>query len=256
MLYNYKIIRAIQFAIETHETNQKQKRKGKDVPYITHPLTVGLILSRAGADEDTVVAGILHDTIEDSTSENKVTYEVLKKKFERKVADIVHSVSETNKSLSWDQRKEEALKDIRKFSHESLLVKSADIISNGTELIEDYKKDGDAVFARFNAPKEKILEHYVRSITAIIETWAENPLADDLRSVGRDIQFMNVWGFMAERPAKSIDYRDYDIDMLLECPVCGWRGTPRESDYINTDSHFALDVSCPNCDKMLLIASW
>ena len=45
MLYSYKISRAIRFSTKTHEVYQKQKRKGKDIPYITHPLTVGLILS-------------------------------------------------------------------------------------------------------------------------------------------------------------------------------------------------------------------
>ena len=56
MLYSNKISKAIRFSIKTHEIYQKQKRKGKDIPYITHPLTVGLILARAGADEDVVVA--------------------------------------------------------------------------------------------------------------------------------------------------------------------------------------------------------
>jgi (p)ppGpp synthase/HD superfamily hydrolase len=41
--------KAVRFATKTHEVYQKQKRKGKDIPYITHPLTIGLILSRAGA---------------------------------------------------------------------------------------------------------------------------------------------------------------------------------------------------------------
>jgi len=41
-----KIQKAIKFAVKTHEVYQKQARKGKDVSYITHPLTVGLILSQ------------------------------------------------------------------------------------------------------------------------------------------------------------------------------------------------------------------
>src|SRR3989344_98403 len=69
---------ALRFALETHEIHQKQKRKGKDVPYITHPLTVGLILARAGAWPHIIAGGILHDTIEDSVPEHKVTYEILR----------------------------------------------------------------------------------------------------------------------------------------------------------------------------------
>jgi guanosine-3',5'-bis(diphosphate) 3'-pyrophosphohydrolase len=99
MLYSYKISRAVRFSLKTHEVYQKQKRKGKDIPYITHPLTVGLILSRVGADEDTVVAGILYDTIEDSVPEKKVSSEMLEKRFGKEVAELVQSVSETNKEL-------------------------------------------------------------------------------------------------------------------------------------------------------------
>src|SRR3989338_5714089 len=162
MYYNYKVSRAIRFSIKTHEIYQKQKRKGKDIPYIIHPLTVGLILSRVGADEDTVIAGILHDTIEDSIPEKKVSQEMLEERFGKEVAELVISVSESNKELSWDDRKCEILERIKTFSHNSLLVKSADIISNTTELIEDYEHDGEEVFGRFNAPKEKLLQHYLR----------------------------------------------------------------------------------------------
>lgn len=61
---------------------------------------------------------------------------------------------------------------------------------------------------------------------------------------------------MRRYPAKIIEYKDYSEDMPLQCFVCGWKGTPKESGWINTDSHFALDVSCPNCEKMLLVASY
>lgn len=256
MIYGYKISKAIAFSIKTHEVYQKQKRKGKDIPYITHPLTVGLILSRAGADEDIVVAGILHDTIEDSVAENKVSQEMLEKQFGKEVAGLVQSVSETNKGLSWEERKHHAIEDVKFFSLNSILVKSADIISNATELIEDYEQDKDAVFQRFNASKEKILLHYLRIITALIDRWGENPLSEDLRYVARQLQIMGALQFMPLYPAKIIDYAEYNDNTSLVCYLCGWKGTPKESGWINTDSHFCLDVSCPNCEKMLLVANY
>jgi predicted Zn-ribbon and HTH transcriptional regulator len=255
MLYSYKISRAIRFSIQTHEVYQKQKRKGKDIPYITHPLTVGLILSRAGADEDTVVAGILHDTIEDSIPEKKVSREMFVERFGEKVADIVESVSEPNKKLSWEKRKQEALERIRSFSHQSLLVKSADIISNASELVEDYKQEGDVVFSRFNAPKKKLLQHYLHAITAVIEQWSESPLVEDLQSVARELQSIGAFVFVPQYHAKVIEYADYSVDMPLQCPVCGWRGTPKESGWIEHHDDL-LDVSCPNCEKMLLVVSY
>ena len=195
MLYSHKISHAIRFSIKTHEVYQKQKRKGKDIPYITHPLVVGLILARAGADEDIIVAGILHDTIEDSIPEKKVTKETLMERFGKNVAEIVVSVSESNKKLSWEERKREALEHIKSFSQGSLLVKSADIINNVSELVDDYEHGGDTIFTRFNAPKEKILQHYLRAIATIMERWPENPLADDLRSVARKLQSIGAGDF-------------------------------------------------------------
>ena len=178
-----KMQEAIRFSIKTHEVYQKQKRKGKDIPYITHPLTVGLILARAGASEDVVIAGILHDTIEDSAPEKKVTKEMIAERFGESVASLVLSVTETDKELTWEERKAEALEHIKSFSNDSLLLKSADIIANTSELIEDYSKGGDGVFDRFNAPKERLLEQSLRTIRAIYEKWPESPLAPNLRDI-------------------------------------------------------------------------
>ncbi len=178
-----KIQKAIKFAIKTHEIYQKQTRKGKDIAYITHPLTVGLILSRAGASNDLVCAGILHDTIEDCTKEKKATFEMVEERFGENVAKMVWDVTEKDKSLPWEERKQRAIEHIKTFSNNSLLLKSADIISNLSELIDDYNKEGDGVFLNFNAPKEKIINNYFQRINTIINKWPESPLAGELQNL-------------------------------------------------------------------------
>ena len=185
MIYTQKIQDAVHFSIQIHEAPVKQKRKGKDIPYITHPLAVGLILSQAGASEDVVVAGILHDTIEDCEPYGSVTRELLAEKFGDPVAELVDSVTEKDKNLSWHERKEKALKEIAAFSHDSLLVKSGDVISNNTELIMDYERDGEATFARFNAPKEETIPHTLEVIDTILSVWQENPLKNDLLQIAK-----------------------------------------------------------------------
>jgi (p)ppGpp synthase/HD superfamily hydrolase len=180
MILTPAIRKAIIFAIKTHEVYQKQKRKGKDIAYITHPLTVGLILARANAGEDVIVAGILHDTIEDSIDKKKVTRAMLAERFEKNVADLVDSVTEQRKDLEYEQRKREALEHIKTFSHDSLLVKAADVVSNVSEILEDYRKEGPNTFRRFNAPKEKVVRHYVETMEAILGRWPKIPFADDL----------------------------------------------------------------------------
>ena len=58
-----KIHDAIIFAAKAHEG---QRRKGTDIPYITHPFEVAQILMEAGCDETLIIAGLLHDTLEDT----------------------------------------------------------------------------------------------------------------------------------------------------------------------------------------------
>jgi hypothetical protein len=54
--------RALVFAARAHAGTN---RKGTSIPYITHPVQVARILERYGFDENLVIAGLLHDVIED-----------------------------------------------------------------------------------------------------------------------------------------------------------------------------------------------
>lgn len=178
---------AIHFSIEVHEEHQKQKRKGKDIPYIVHPLTVGHILALAGAGEDVIMAGILHDTIEDSASDHKVTKEMLEERFGTHVAELVYHVTEKGRYFTWHMRKEAALEEVKDFPHDALLVKSADVLSNHTELIRDHTIEGDVTFKRFHASKEMMLDHSLKTIDAILDAWKENPLTEDLLHIRSEI---------------------------------------------------------------------
>ncbi len=254
-IYTPKIQKAIQFAIQTHEIDQKQKRKGKDIAYIIHPLTVGLILARAGASEDVIVAGILHDTIEDSLEQHKVTAETVEKLFGKEVATYVLSVTETNKALPWEERKEHALAHIATLSEGSLLIKSADILVNGTELLDDHAQHGDAVFKRFNAPsKELLIKNQLRLITAIIKKWADNPLAQDLKFLAYSLFGICELAFMMAEPARSIPHREYDENAVISCPVCLWQGMGRDA--LSESGHVCVELRCPICDKMIIVAEF
>lgn len=190
MLKTLKLHKAIKFAIKTHEIYQKQKRKGKDVAYIVHPMTVALILSENKASEDLVLAGILHDTIEDSIEKKRVSYDMLKERFGKKVADLVWSVTEKEKEASWRKRKEKALAEIKNFSQDSLFLKSADVVSNTSELVDDYYRNKDDVFVSFNASKEEVIEHHLKVIQALVDNWTANPLKEDLKYLSFELKKM------------------------------------------------------------------
>ncbi len=209
MKYTKKIKDAIKFATKTHEVYQKQTRKGKDIPYITHPLAVGLILALARANEDVVVAGILHDTIEDSPYAKKVTPEMLVERFGQNVADLVLSVTEQNKALPWEERKKEALEHIKTFSHDALLVKSADTISNVSEILDDYERDGEKTLTRFNAP-EKMIKNYLEVVGAILKYWPENPLTNELEGIMAGLTQIEALG------SESLTSSEKTTDLYLD----------------------------------------
>lgn len=177
MIFTPKIQEAIQFAITAHAD---QTRKGKDIPYITHPLSVALILARANAEEDVVIAGILHDTVEDS--EGKITISDVENKFGETVAMLVGHVTEHDKSLSWEERKSQALAHIYEMPYDALLLKSADVLANLSDLLLDLDREGDAVWERFNSPKGKQVERYKNLVEALETVWKENPLLSEIKA--------------------------------------------------------------------------
>ena len=186
MFYSTSIHQALSFATKVHAG---QVRKGKTTPYILHVLAVGLILARVTTDEDIIIAGILHDTIEDCEPSGSVTQQTLTEMFNQKVAAIVSDVTEPSqgrtgqsKKTTWLERKMTALAHIKDMDQDSILVKSADVLQNITELNQDVQADGDNTWNRFNASKEDIRTRYDRLIPEIERAWGENPLLADLKA--------------------------------------------------------------------------
>lgn len=192
IVYTPRMQRAIRFMLKTHEVYQKQKRKGKDIPYISHPLTVALILAHAGAREELIIAGILHDTIEDSVEHKKVTKEMLEERFGGEVAALVGSVTEEDQSLPWEERKRHAREHIAAFSDESVMLKSADIIANCAEILEDHAKEGDATFDRFKKSKGETIDNYTRVAQALNARYPGNPLRADLEGIVERLAGLNL----------------------------------------------------------------
>lgn len=168
---------AIYFATKAH-TGQKRKTE-QDVDMIFHPFTVGMILQRAGAKTECVIAGILHDVVEDT----KYTLEDIKEQFGTQIANIVDEVSE-NKSLPWKERKIEAINKIKTASMDGKLVKCADKISNLESLYNLYQEEGEEVWKSFNKPKEEQKWYYTNMFQAVLmNTTEENMLFDRYKRI-------------------------------------------------------------------------
>ena len=89
---------AIKVSTKAHEG---QYRKGTNLPYISHPYAVGMLLMSYECTSEVVAAGILHDTVEDT----ELTLKDIEEQFGPKVASIVEGCSEPNKEWSWEERK-------------------------------------------------------------------------------------------------------------------------------------------------------
>lgn len=102
-----RIDEAIVFAAKAHG---KQERKGTDIPYISDPFGVAMLLQQSGCDEDIVIAGLLHDTVEDTA----VTVDDIIEHFGHHVAELVTAASEPDKLLPWEERKKHTLEFLAK----------------------------------------------------------------------------------------------------------------------------------------------
>jgi (p)ppGpp synthase/HD superfamily hydrolase len=144
---------AIEIAAKAHKN---QTRKGTDIPYIIHPYTVGMMLLKEGCSEDLVIAGILHDTVEDTY----ITLDYIREVFGDRVAEIVKGCSEPDKTLPWEERKKHTLEYLKTAPLDVCIVTAADKLHNIKSTVKEYEKVGDRVWERFKRGKEKQSWYY------------------------------------------------------------------------------------------------
>ena len=124
------LTKALTFAAGKH---RHQRRKDEHAsPYINHPIQLMDVLTGIGKVEDvpTLVAALLHDTIEDTHT----SYEELKAYFGAEIADIVMEVTD-DPSLSKEDRRQDLVEKASSFSRKAKLVKLADLITNVNDVL-------------------------------------------------------------------------------------------------------------------------
>ncbi len=106
--------KAYEIAAAAH--NGQKRLSGE--PYIMHPLSVALILASLGMDEASIIAAILHDTVEDTA----LTNEQVRKEFGETIAELVDGVTKIGK-VPLQTKEEQQAENIRKM----LIAMSRDI---------------------------------------------------------------------------------------------------------------------------------
>jgi (p)ppGpp synthase/HD superfamily hydrolase len=152
---------ALRFAAECHDG---QLRRGSGTPYFEHVAAVALILDRAGFDEDTVIAGLLHDIIEDTSA----TAEAVANRFGLAIAETVRQCSEVKvddagNKRPWIDRKREHLAALGQAPLAARAVVLADKLHNLLSILLDLRLGCD-VWSRFHAERGQVLWYYRRAI--------------------------------------------------------------------------------------------
>ena len=155
-----RLFRAIEFASKAHSG---QFRKGSGVPYIVHPLGVARILIELGCSEEVVIAGVLHDVVEDT----KFTLEDVRGEFGSEVARLVDGCTEPHHgSESWEVRKKHTVELLKTAELGALLVACADKLDNLRSTLLDIDSIGDKVWGKFLRGRES-QEWYFRSLAEV-----------------------------------------------------------------------------------------
>ncbi len=182
-------------------------RKGTEIPYIGHPVAVARILEDHGYGEDMVLAGLLHDTVEDARYGSRDLQERLSEfagrgrlaapadawefrtafldfladEFGPAVFGLVMAVTESKndgrRHRDWLERKREQLDHLAEASHDEAALKAADALHNITCTLEDVRRDGLGVLDRFRGGPLTVWHYAAVAQLAAERLSAGHPLA-------------------------------------------------------------------------------
>ena len=180
---------ALVWAAELHED---QKRKGGDVPYVSHLIGVAAIVLEHGGDEDQAIGALLHDALEDQA--HKMSPNEIRARFGDRVEAIVEACTDGNPEeqrdrdpARWRVRKQIYIDQVATKPADALLVSMADKLYNARAILEDFRELGDKLWPRFTAGKEGTLWYY-RSLLTAFRPRAENRLGHELDRTVAEIE--------------------------------------------------------------------
>jgi len=159
-----------------------QRRKGKSAPpYIVHPFAVVVILSHYTDDENTIIAGLLHDTIEDTG----YTREEMEQDFDKEVTEIVLGVTEEKerdgKKLEWKVRKREYIETLRSASYQSLMVSAADKIHNLQSTLNEVAQYGTPVATKASNSDEYLW--FYKEVLGVLKERLDSDIVKEFEAV-------------------------------------------------------------------------
>jgi (p)ppGpp synthase/HD superfamily hydrolase len=188
MTYSAQYEAALILATREH---RRQNRKGTDIPYITHPVHVSVILVRYGFPEPVTIAALLHDVVEDQD----YSLQRIKETFGSTVAEMVDALSEQKRDQQggvrpWKVRKRESLERLGRASTGAVAIKAADVLHNTQALAADLCREGPGIWDRFNSDPESSLRYYRDVADLARERLGDHPLVVELDDSLNDLELV------------------------------------------------------------------
>lgn len=171
--------RFTQVLVYATQLHNNQVRKGSNIPYISHLLSVTALVLEDGGSEDEAIAALLHDAIEDRGGDK--TRQEIQAKFGDKIAEIVEGCTESDITPKppWKERKLATINKLRHASPEVRRVTLADKVHNARSILGDWYRIGDKVWERFKTGKSGTL-WYFKSIAEVDKELGSSYLGAEL----------------------------------------------------------------------------
>lgn len=173
--------RALDHAALWH-AGQLRKYPGAAVAYLSHPAGVVTILARHGFPEVVQAAGALHDVVEDTPA----TFDDVRARFGDRVAALVRWVSEEDKSLPWEERKQRYLDRFPQKPWDAQAISLADKIDNLRSIIVCALEFGDP-WSQLKRGRQAQLLRYEAFLQAA-RALPGHPLIDEYADVVQQVQ--------------------------------------------------------------------
>lgn len=193
--YSDRINHALAFAAKHHD---QQVRKGLRAPYLTQPANVAIILTRYGQDDATIIAGILHDVVDDFSRAGlarEALDERIGSKFGPAVLDTLlqvvgRKVDDDGIELSADERRDDILARLAAASDAARWVCAADKLHGVSSLVADLRRtvDPGAVWARVAGGRETVVPWYRRLHDELATAGFVAPIMAELDAAVRDLE--------------------------------------------------------------------
>lgn len=193
--YSDPVNHALAFAAKHHH---QQVWKGTRLPYGTSGANVAIVLARYEQDDETLVAGILHDVVEDYVRD-KYSAEMLEQrvgeKFSGPVLETLLSIVERRLDddgveMSAEERKADRLDRLAAAGERARWVVAADAVHNASSLLADLRRTSypESVWSRFSAGREATVGWFRSVHDRLADVGFDGAIMHELRAVADELE--------------------------------------------------------------------